>query len=274
MRLSRSIRALNSGGMRFIAAAAVALGFTVTGAGLAQAAGDAPTPPDVDFSFEGPFGVYDRVQLQRGFQVYKEVCSGCHSMDYLAYRNLAELGFSEAEVRAIASQYSVTDGPNDEGEMFQRAGLPKDRFVNPFPNENAARFANGGAYPTDMSLLAKARPYGAEYIYGVLVGYTEAPADKAVPDGMHYNEYYSGHLIAMANPLVEGLVTYKGLDGAEDFEPTTGQMAEDVSAFLMWAAEPHMEERKQTGAKVILFLIVFTAVMYGVKRGIWADVAH
>ncbi|MEM6901842.1 MAG: cytochrome c1 [Pseudomonadota bacterium] len=254
--------------------ALVAVGVLLGVSGQALAAGDAPTPPDVDFSFEGPFGVYDRVQLQRGFQVYKEVCSGCHGMDYLAYRNLAELGFSEAEVRAIASQYTVTDGPNDEGEMFQRAGLPKDRFVNPFTNEKAARFANGGAYPPDMSLLAKARPYGAEYIYGVLVGYTEPPEGKVVPEGMHYNKYYSGHLIAMSNPIVEGLVTYKGLGGDPDFEPTAGQMAEDVSAFLMWSAEPHMEERKQTGAKVILFLIVFTGVMYGVKRRIWADVEH
>ncbi|MBV6631822.1 MAG: cytochrome c1 [Alphaproteobacteria bacterium] len=258
----------------FLAAAALATGLLITSMGTAQAAGEQVTPPDVDFSFEGPFGVYDRVQLQRGFQVYKEVCSGCHAMDLLAYRNLADLGFSEAEVRALASQYTVVDGPNDEGEMFERAGLPKDRFVNPFANEQAARFANGGAYPPDMSLLAKARPYGAEYIYGVLVGYHDAPEGKDVPEGMHYNEYYPGHLIAMANPIVEGLVTYKGLDGEADFEPTPEEMAADVSAFLMWSAEPHLEERKQTGVKVILFLIVFTGIMYGVKRRIWADVAH
>jgi ubiquinol-cytochrome c reductase cytochrome c1 subunit len=240
----------------------------------ALAAGETPTPPDVKFSFEGPFGTFDRVQLQRGFQVYKEVCSGCHAMSLLSYRNLQHLGFTENEVQALASAYTVTDGPNDEGEMFERAAEPKDRFVSPFPNEAAARFANGGAYPPDMSLLAKARPYGAEYIHGVLIGYEEPPEGKVVPEGMHYNEYFPGHLIAMSNPIIEGAVTYKGLDGAEDFQPSANEMAEDVSAFLMWAAEPHMEERKQTGVKVILFLIVFTGLMYAVKKRVWADVHH
>ncbi len=242
--------------------------------GPAQAAGEAPPPPPVDFSFDGPFGTYDRVQLQRGFQVYKEVCAGCHAMELLSYRHLQQIGFSDAEVRALASAYIVTDGPNDEGEMFQRPAEPKDNFVSPFPNEQAARYANGGAYPPDMSLLAKARPNGAEYIHGVLVGYVDPPEGKEVPEGMYYNKYYPGHLIAMANPIIEGAVTYKGLDGEEDFQPSAEVMAEDIAAFLMWAAEPHMEERKQTGVKVILFLIVFTGLMYAVKRKVWADVHH
>ncbi|HCI48120.1 MAG TPA: cytochrome c1 [Rhodospirillaceae bacterium] len=264
--------------MRFTTTLAAAFAVTLGLSGMfmaapASAAGEEVHAPEVDFSFDGPFGTYDMIQLQRGFQVYRDVCSGCHSMSLLSYRNLGQLGFTEEEVRAIASNYTVTDGPNDEGEMFERAAEPKDRFVSPFANEAAARYANGGALPPDMSLLAKARPMGPEYIHGVLIGYHDAPAGVTVPEGMYYNEYFPGHMIAMAPPLLEGAITYKGLDGEEDYAPSVEEMAEDVSAFLMWAAEPNLNERKQTGVKVILFLIVFTCLMYAVKRRIWAD-AH
>jgi len=262
--------------LSFLTAAVLALGFTLTApAEKSVAAGAEVAPPAVDWSFNGPLGTYDRVQLQRGFQVYKQVCSGCHSMNLVAYRHLGMLGFSEAEVRAIASGYTVTDGPNDEGEMYARPAEPKDRIVQPFPNEQAARYANAGALPPDMSLLAKARPHGPDYIHAVLTGYEEVPPEMEghMAEGMHYNEYFPGHQIAMAAPLQDGLVTYKGLDGEADFQPDVDEMARDVSAFLMWAAEPHMEKRKQTGLKVILFLLVFTGIMFAVKRRIWAD-AH
>ena len=222
--------------------------------------------PHVDFSFDGPFGTYDRASLQRGFQVYQQVCSACHSLNYLSYRNLTDLGYNADEVKAIASQYTIMDGPNDEGEMVERNRMPSDRFAKPYPNDNAARYANNGAYPPDMSLLAKARVGGPTYIYGILTGYEKAPADVEMGAGQYYNKYMSGHKIAMAAPLSEGMIGYE-----DDSPQTVEQYAKDVSTFLMWAAEPNLEHRKRMGFKVILFLIAFAGIMYAVKKKIWKD---
>jgi ubiquinol-cytochrome c reductase cytochrome c1 subunit len=224
--------------------------------------------PHVKWSFDGPFGTYDKAALQRGYKIYREVCSSCHAMKRVSYRNLHSLGYNEEEIKAIAAQYTVTDGPNDEGEMFERAARPSDHFKSPFANDNAAKYANNGALPPDMSLLAKARMGGPDYIYGILTGYEEPPADKKLLSGQYWNKYMAGHVIAMAQPLTDGQITY------EDGTPQTlDQYARDVSQFLVWASEPEMEERKRMGAKVILFLVVFAAVMYGVKRKIWKN-AH
>ena len=222
--------------------------------------------PDHDFSFEGPFGTYDRASLQRGFQVYQQVCAACHGMDYLSYRNLTDLGYNEDEIKAIASQYTIMDGPNEEGEMFERTRKPSDRFKNPFANEQAARYANNGAYPPDMSLIAKARAGGADYIYALLAkGYVDPPADVQLGQGQYYNKYMAGQKIAMAQPLSEGIVDYAD----ENTPETVSQYAHDVSTFLMWAAEPRLEDRKRMGWKVILFLAVFAGIMYMVKKKLW-----
>lgn len=236
---------------------------------VANAAGDAPKPPAQDWSFSGPFGTYDRGALQRGFQVYKQVCSACHGMRLKSYRNLADLGYTEAQVKAIAAEYTVMDGPNDEGEMFERPARPSDRFVEPYANEETARYANNGALPPDMSLLSKARAGGADYLYAILVGYDEEHHGEDLGAGQYYNKYMPGHKIAMANPLSDDMVPY------EDGTPTTAeQYAKDVSHFLTWAAEPEMEDRKRMGIKVLLFLFAFAGVMYSVKKKIWANVKH
>lgn len=253
--------------MRKLLSAAVAAFLSGTLALSAHAAGEQDPAPARSWSFSGPFGTYDRAAAQRGFQVYKEVCAACHSMKYLAYRNLRDLGFSEAEVKAIAAQYEVTDGPNDDGEMFQRAAIPSDRFKSPFANDKAARAANGGALPPDLSLMAKARPDGANYLHALLTGYREPPADFAVPEGLHYNPYFAGRRIAMAAPLNADGVTY-----ADGTQASVDQMAHDITTFLMWAAEPKLEHRHNLGLKVILFLIVLTGLFYAVKRKVWADV--
>lgn len=222
-----------------------------------------------DWSFNGPFGTFDRGALQRGFQVYSQVCAACHAMKHVSYRNLTALGYSEAEVKAIASQYTTMDGPDDEGEMFERPMKPSDKFKSPYDNDNAARYANNGALPPDLSLITKARVGGADYIYGLLTGYHEAPEGMEMGAGQYYNSVMAGEKIAMAAPLSDDIVGY------EDGTPTTvDQYARDVSTFLTWAAEPEMEERKSTGIKVILFLLVFAGVMYAVKKKIWADVKH
>jgi ubiquinol-cytochrome c reductase cytochrome c1 subunit len=230
---------------------------------------EAEHPPEMEWSFNGPTGNYDRPSLQRGFQVYKEVCSACHGMSLLSYRNLQDIGLNELETKALAAQIMVQDGPNDEGEMFERPGLPSDRFKAPYPNEKAARAANGGAYPPDMSLLAKARHGGADYIHAILTGYEEPPADFALGKNMYYNKYFPGHQISMPIPLSDGQITY-----ADGTKSSVDQMAKDVSQFLMWAAEPKLEERKQMGLKVMLFLAVFAGIMYAVKRKVWSNVEH
>jgi len=228
---------------------------------------DAMTPhaPPAGWPHEGPFGTYDRAALQRGFQVYKQVCSTCHSLRLLSYRNLADLGFSVNEVKAIAAGYTVTDGPNDNGDMFQRPGRPSDPFVKPFANDQAARAGNGGALPPDLSLIVKARHGHEDYVYSILTGFGQTPpAEEKIAAGMNYNPYFPGHQIAMPAPLQDNSVTYD--DGTK---ATVAQEASDVVQFLTWAGEPKMEVRKQYGARVILFLLVFAGVMYGLKRSIW-----
>ncbi len=227
-------------------------------------------PIKVKWSFKGITGKFDRASLQRGFQVYKEVCSSCHSMQYLSYRNLGEPGgpeFSEAEVKAIAASIEIEDGPDSQGEMFTRPGRPSDKFKSPYPNEQASIAANGGAYPPDMSVLVKARPGGSNYIYSVLVGYEEPPAGMELDDGVYYNKYMIGQKIKMSSPLSDGIVDYT--DGTE---ATIDQMAKDVTTFLSWAAEPELEERHRTGVKVIIYLVLLTILVYLSMKKIWSRI--
>ena len=233
----------------------------------ALASGEAEHPEAQDWDFTGPFGKFDVASIQRGLQVYLEVCSSCHSLNQLAYRNLIDLGFNADEVKAIAAEYEVTDGPDDNGDMFQRPARPSDRFVSPFANEKAARASNNGAFPTDLSLLAKAHPAGPDYIYALLTGFEdESPEGVEMGDGMNYNPYFSGAQIAMAQPLFEDSVEYT--DGTK---ATVENMAWDVANFLQWTAEPEMEDRKRIGWKVVLFLLVLTGLSYAVKRKIWSS---
>jgi ubiquinol-cytochrome c reductase cytochrome c1 subunit len=240
----------------------------IAGATPALAAGGAIEVPNTRFSFDGLFGHFDRASAQRGFQVYKEVCSSCHSMHLLSYRNLRQLGLSETEVAGIAATVQVMDGPNDEGQMVERPGRASDRFKSPFPNEQAARAANNGALPPDLSVITKAREGGADYIHALLVGYEDPPAGMQIANGMYYNKYFVGHQIAMPAPLnSEGQVEYH--DGTK---ATVDQMVTDVTQFLTWAAEPELEERKALGVKIVLFLTVLGGLAYAVKRKVWADV--
>ena len=241
---------------------ALGLGFGTVAASAAEGA----KPPEQKWSFDGLFGTYDRGAAQRGFQVFNTVCAACHSMSLVAYRNLAGIGFAEDAIKAIAAEKEVPDGPNDAGEMFTRPARPADRFAKPFPNDNAARAANNGALPPDLSLITKARKGGADYIHALLTGYKEPPADFKMMEGMNYNAYFPGHQIAMVAPLAEGAVEY-----ADGTKATIEQMSRDVSTFLTWAAEPEMEERKRMGVKVLLFLIVLTAMLYALKRQIWKN---
>ncbi|MFA7414567.1 MAG: cytochrome c1 [Rhizobium sp.] len=245
-------------------------------------------PKNVDWSFAGPFGKYDKGQLQRGLKVYKEVCSACHSMSLVSFRTLEDLGYSEEQVKAFAAEYEVQDGPNADGEMFTRKAVPSDHFPSPFPNKEAAAAANNGAAPPDMSLLAKARGVergfptflfdiftqyqegGADYIYSLLTGYQEAPEGVTVADGTYFNPYFAGAAaLAMAPPISADQVTYD--DGTPQ---TLDQYSKDVSAFLMWAAEPHLEERKRTGFMVMVFLAIFTALVYLTKKSVYANKEH
>ena len=223
-----------------------------------------------DWSFKGLFGKFDRGALQRGYQVYTEVCSSCHSMKYLSYRNLAEKGgpeFTESQAKAIAASFEVTDGPNADGEMFTRPGKLSDKFVMPYENVKAAQAANGGAYPPDMSVLVKARGGGANYIYSLLQGYEDPPIGVTLEEGVYYNKYMYGNKIKMANPLSNGLVEY-----ADGTEATVEQMSKDVTTFLMWAAEPHLEARHRMGFKAIVYLIILTILVYFSMKRIWSRV--
>ncbi len=223
-----------------------------------------------DWSFKGLFGKFDRASLQRGYQVYTEVCAACHSMKYLSYRNLAEKGgpeFSIAEAKAIAASFEVTDGPNADGEMFTRAAKLSDKFVMPYENEKAAQAANGGAYPPDMSVLVKARGGGVDYIYSLLQGYDEAPTGMKLDEGVHYNKYMYGNKIKMAAPLSNGIIEYG--DGTE---ASVEQMSKDVTTFLMWAAEPHLEARHRMGFKAIVYLIILTTLVYFSMKRIWSRI--
>ncbi len=249
------------------------LALTAALAGLAFAlpthvkAAGAPELDSRHWSFQGMFGSFERPALQRGFQVYNEVCAACHAMKLVAYRNLAAIGFSEDQIKEIAAAKDVTDGPNKEGEYFYRPGRPSDRFVSPFANDNAARAANNGALPPELSLIVKARIGGPDYVYSLLTGYADPPADMQMMSGMNYNKAFPGHQIAMVPPLSADQVTY-----ADGTEATIERMAQDVVTFLAWAAEPELEERKRVGLKVVLFLIVLTALLYAVKRKVWKSV--
>jgi ubiquinol-cytochrome c reductase cytochrome b/c1 subunit len=256
----------------------------------AKAAEDEFVPPSQKWSFAGPFGKYDQGSLQRGLKVYKEVCSACHSLNYIAFRNLADPGgpgYSAAQVSAFASDYKIKDGPNDQGEMFDRPGRAADYFPAPFPNDQAARAANAGGLPPDLSLITKARSYergfpqfifdffsqfqeqGPNYVSAILQGFEDKPpAGVTIPDGTYYNKYFPGHAIKMPKPLSDGQVTFD--DGAP---ATVPQYAHDVTTFLMWAAEPHMDERKRIGMQVFVFLLLFAGLMYFTKKKVWAN-AH
>jgi ubiquinol-cytochrome c reductase cytochrome c1 subunit len=264
--------------------AIVLAGLAVAVLPVVAAASEGQKPAkNIGYSFEGAFGTFDRTQLQRGYKIYKEVCSGCHSMNLISFRNLSEGGiFTDEQVKALAATFTVQDGPNASGDMFERAGLPSDRMPSPFPNDEAAKAANGGAKPPDLSLITKSRPgwYGTfnqlwngiggpQYVYSVLTGY-EKPSDelaKEQPEGKHYNPYFgSGHWIGMPAPLADGQVAFD--DGAPN---TVDDMARDVSAFLAFTADPNMEERKRTGFMVMIYLAVLSGLLYFVKKKVWAD---
>lgn len=235
------------------------------GAAVWASSADQAHPRQIHWSFDGILGHVDKQSAQRGFQVYKEVCSACHSLNRVAFRSLGELGFSQGEIKALAASYQVKDGPNDNGDMFERPGKPSDYFVPPYANEQAARAAQNGAYPPDLSLIIKARHDGANYVYSLLTGYTVVPAGAHMNDGMNYNPYFPGMQIAMSAPLSDGRVTY--VDGTQ---ASVDQMAHDVVNFLQWAAEPEMEQRKQMGIKAMLYLGIFTAFAYIAKKRVWS----
>ena len=259
----------------------------------AAASHEAPIPPRQDWSFAGFFGKYDQAQLQRGFQVFREVCSNCHSADHLAFRNLAEPGgpeFSVEQVKALAAQYKIKDGPNDAGDMFERPGRPSDYWPSAFANANQARTANSGALPPDMSVLAKARgikrgfPWfifealpgfayqeqGVDYIVALMTGYEDdAPKGVTLDAGQNFNHYFPGNKLMMPKPLSDGQVAYT--DGAPQ---TLQQYSKDVAAFLMWTAEPKLDVRKKTGFRVLIVLAILAGLFYATKKRIWADVQH
>jgi len=231
------------------------------------AAGMKEHPKQMDWSFDGVFGRTDKQSIQRGFQVYKEVCSACHALKRVSFRQLEAVGFSEAEIKSLAASYSVKDGPNDDGEMFERPGLPSDAYPSPYANEKASRGANNGAYPPDMSLIIKARSDGANYVYSLLTGYGQTPPEHlSVPEGAHYNPYMDGGVIKMALPLSEDGVTYQ-----DSTKATIDQQAQDVVNFLQWTAEPEMEARKSMGIKVMIFLSIMTVFFYLIKKRVWSD---
>ena len=231
------------------------------------ASGSGNDLPKHNWSFKGLTGTFDKSAVQRGFKVYREVCSGCHSMSLLYYRDLIDIGFSDEEVKAIAAEYTVIDGPNEEGEMFERPAKPSDRFVPPFLNEQEARISNNGSYPPDLSVITKAKKHGPDYIFNLLLGYTEPPVDFELGEGMYYNKWKEGHQISMAQPLDEGYVDYD--DGTENTLP---QLAEDITTFLVWSAEPELEIRKKLGIKVILFFIVLGSIVFIVKNRLWREI--
>ena len=277
--------------MFFRGLAALGLGLAFAASAAAQEEGETAhypirKPVEQEWSFSGPFGTYDKAQLQRGFKIYREVCSSCHSMNMVAFRTLEGLGYTEEQVRAIAAEYEVEDGPDDNGDMFPRPATPSDHFPSPFANPEQAAASNNGAVPPDFSLIAKARGAhrgfptfivdiftqyaegGVDYIYSLLTGYEDPPEGVEIPEGTYYNPYFlNAPSLAMAPPLSDGLVSYE--DGTPE---TVDQYARDVAAFLMWAAEPHLEARKQTGFTVMIFLVLFGALVYLTKRKVWAEV--
>ncbi|MGL4728143.1 MAG: cytochrome c1 [Bosea sp. (in: a-proteobacteria)] len=281
MKANSLLRLLSIGAVAILAAATPAF-----------AAGERVDPPRLSWSFAGPFGKFDQAQLQRGFKVYREVCAACHSMSLVRFRNLAQPGgpvFSASQVAALAAEYKVKDGPNDQGEMFERPGRAADAIPAPFPNEQAARAAMNGAYPADLSVIAKARTYergfpwfvldvftqynenGPDYVAALLKGYKDAPAGVTLQAGQYYNTYMPGHLIAMPNPFQDGQIEYpKGADGKASAPETVEQYAKDVTSFLMWTAEPHLEQRKRVGFQFMAFMLLLTGLLYFTKKKIWS----
>lgn len=275
--------------------ALAAIGIALGAAGVVQAAEEGGTPHyplikpvEQDWSFAGPFGTYDKGQLQRGLKVYREACAACHGLNRVAFRTLHDLGYSEGQIRTLAAEYEVEDGPDSNGDMFMRAAIPSDKFPSPFANIEAAAASNNGAAPPDLSLIAKARGVergfptfvfdiftqyaesGPDYIYSLLTGYGDAPAGHEVQPGTYYNAHFiGGTALSMPPPIADGQVTYE--DGTAE---TLDNYAHDVSAFLMWAAEPHLEARKRTGFVVMIFLVLFAGLMYLTKRKVWSAVEH
>ncbi len=248
-------------------AATAVLSLAIAGQAVA-AEEEGPELPDIDWPSEGIFGRYDKAAVQRGFQVYREVCSLCHGLKFIAFRNLTEIGLTEDQAKALASEFEIEDGPDDQGEMYTRSGILADYYPSPFANEQEARANNNGAYPPDLSLITKARKNGANYLYALLTGYVEPSEDMEIGDGLNYNPYFPGQLIAMPQPLYDEAVEY-----ADGTDASIEQMSSDVTQFLSWAAEPKLEVRKRVGVKTLLFLLVLTALFYATKRKIWAK-AH
>ena len=274
--------------------AALGIGMCVASGAQAAEEGETPhyplkKPVPQEWSFAGPFGTYDKAQLQRGLKIYREACAACHSMALVPFRNIEALGYSPEQVRALAAEYEVEDGPDANGDMFTRAGVPSDYFPSPYPNPETAAASNNGAVPPDFSLIAKARAVergfptfvfdiftqyaesGPDYIYGLLTGYEEeAPENVDVQPGTYYNPHFiAGAVLAMPQPIFDEQITYE--DGAP---MTVDQYARDVTAFLMWAAEPHLEARKRTGFNVMVFLVLFGALVYLTKRKVWSKIDH
>lgn len=223
--------------------------------------------PHQDWHFSGLLGTFDRASLQRGYMIYRRICSACHSMKHVTFRNLEDIGYSKAQIKAIAAEYTYTDGPDEQGRMYERPGLPSDHFKLPYPNHNAARTVNNGALPPDLSLIIKARHHGPDHVYGILTGFEAPPDGVTLRPGQFWNRYMPGHIIAMVPPLAEDMITYE--DGTPQ---TVEQYARDVVTFLAWAAEPMLEDRKRAGMKVLIFLLIFTGIMYAIKERIWTAV--
>jgi len=232
----------------------------------AFAAEDARIPKRINWPFEGALGKVDRQAAQRGFKVYNEVCSACHALKHLYYRNLKDIGFADAEIKELAKKFTVIDGPNDEGEMFEREAIPADKFVPPYPNEQAARAANNGSFPADLSLIVKSRHDGANYLYSLLTGYEHPAEGMDVPDGLYYNPYFPGGNIAMPPPIMAN----DQVEYTDGTNATIEQMSKDLVIFLQWAAEPEMEHRKSLGLKVMIYLLIFTVLFYIAKNRIWS----
>ena len=248
-------------------------------AGNAYAQGEAPTPPAQQWSFQGPFGSFDLAAAQRGFQVYSEVCSVCHSLEYLHYRDLRGIGLTPSQIKAVAAAVTVPQGLDDNGDPKEGPATPADQFKSPYPlpnplqigvthtNEKADRAAHNGALPPDLSLIVNAREDGPNYVYAILNGFSDPPPGFQMMEGMNYNKYFPGHQIAMPQPLHDGQVTY-----ADGTQASIEQMAHDVVTFLYWAANPDMVQRKQMGWRWVLFFLAMTGLTYAVKRKVWADV--
>jgi cytochrome c1 len=273
------MRAMTIGSFVRTLAALAAVGMAAA-ASPALAQEEAIEPEHHHWHFAGPFGTFDRGALQRGYQVYREVCASCHSMKFMSFRNLGQEGgpFFDEEypnpndnpvVKALAAQFIVMDGPDDTGSMFERPGRASDPFPSPFPNEQFARLANGGALPPDLSVIIKARHHGSDYVRAVLTGYMTPPADVIVPPGMNYNPYFAGHQIRMAAPLPEGRVEF-----ADGTPATTEQMAADVVEFLTWASDPHAEARKRLGLVVIAYLSILSVLLWFAYKAVWKGVKH